>query len=655
MTLYSEAYVAILPSYPRTGIGASEAGLEEDPAFALATGSASATSSLTRTKAHMLDSTTGPWQWLSAATTPTAATSTATTAAFDGGFTYAPPVSNEAFEFSSAAATPGPVDAVESGFDIVIVVSGEAAYQAAFTQAAARWEEIITGDIPDFTSVRHGLIDDLLIDATIAPIDGESGILGRAGPDIFRETSLLPAHGIMEFDSADVATMLASGTWTDVILHEIGHVLGIGILWDEGFLDLTNASGDYIGAHGLAEYRTLSGNPSATAVPIEHDGSGGTAESHWDEATFDTELMTGYAETSGIDMPISRMTIGLLQDMGYTVDYSAADPYTVRPPPQVDDFADSRTDVTSPFGDVAANGSNTGTLEVGGDRDWFRVQMNAGTRYAIDLRGVGSGRGTLSDPYLRVHDSSGRLAAVDDDSGASLDSRIAFAAAATGTYYVEAGAYTDSFTGTYSVSVSGAPTASSDFNGDARSDILLQNTSAQVAIWQMDGTRINGAAYVGSNLDPSWKAIGTGDFDGDGKSDILFQNTDGQVAIWQMDGTRISAGAFVGSNLDPSWKAIDTGDFSGDGKSDILFQNTDGQVAIWEMDRTNISVGAFVGSNPGSSLQVEGTGDFDGDGSSDILFQNTDGAVSIWELHGTNVAGGSGTVVGSVDPSWLVV
>ena len=75
-------------------------------------------------------------------------------------------------------------------------------------------------------------IDDLLIDASIVSIDGAGGILGQAGPDLLRPSrSRLPAHGEMEFDSADVASMFANGTWTNVILHEIGHILGIGTLW----------------------------------------------------------------------------------------------------------------------------------------------------------------------------------------------------------------------------------------------------------------------------------------------------------------------------------------------------------------------------------------------------------------------------------------
>jgi Ca2+-binding RTX toxin-like protein len=226
------------------------------------------------------------------------------------------------------ASTDGVESAAANGrFDIVIRYTGDSKYQTALTQAAERWSQIITGDIPDVNSGQYGFIDDLLIDASIAPIDGAGGILGQAGPDLLRTGSKLPAHGEMEFDSADVANMFANGTWTNVILHEIGHILGIGTIWS--LLGLKNGAGDYVGARGLAEYRTLLGNPSAASVPIEHDGGSGTAGAHWDEDTFNAELMTGFAEAGGIPMPISRMTVGSLQDLGYAVSYAAADAYSL--------------------------------------------------------------------------------------------------------------------------------------------------------------------------------------------------------------------------------------------------------------------------------------------------------------------------------------
>ena len=177
----------------------------------------------------------------------------------------------------------------------------------------------------------------------------------------------------------------------------------------------------------------------------------------------------------------------------------------------------------------------------------------------------------------------------------------------------------------------------SDFYDNGYSDILLQNTNGQAAIWEMNGTNVISEAAVGGNPGPSWQAIGTGDFNDDGHSDILLQNTNGQAAIWEMNGTNVISDAAVGANPGPSWKAIGTGDFNDDGHSDILLQNTNGQVAIWEMNGTNVIGAAAVGPNPGPSWKAIGTGDFNDDGHSDILLQNTNGQVAIWEMNGTNV------------------
>ena len=231
--------------------------------------------------------------------------------------------------FNAAVPPIFPAGASANGqFDIVVHYTGDPKYQGAFTAAATRWAQIIVADIPDFNSPTHGFIDDLLIDASIVSIDGPGGTLGRAGPDELRPGSRLPAYGHMEFDSADVAGMFANGTWTNVILHEMGHILGIGTLWSTLGLK-TSSTGDYIGANALREYRTLSGNPSAASVPVEHDFGAGTANAHWDEDRFNAELMTGFIEPASVPMPISRMTVGSLQDMGYTVNYAAADPYSL--------------------------------------------------------------------------------------------------------------------------------------------------------------------------------------------------------------------------------------------------------------------------------------------------------------------------------------
>jgi hypothetical protein len=47
---------------------------------------------------------------------------------------------------------------------------------------------------------------------------------------------------------------------------------------------------------------------------------------------YDTELMTGYLEAPGVPMPLSAMTAASLVDLGYVVDLTKADPYTVPGP-----------------------------------------------------------------------------------------------------------------------------------------------------------------------------------------------------------------------------------------------------------------------------------------------------------------------------------
>jgi len=212
-----------------------------------------------------------------------------------------------------------------STFDIDLRYSGNPLYLGVFQAAADLWERVVVADLVDISSSAWGAIDDLRIDATVAHIDGSGGILGQAGWDARRSGSL-PYHGTMSFDSADVTTMYNNQTLYSVVLHEIGHVLGIGTLWTAYGL-VNTSTHQYFGGNALNEYRTLVGTPSATYIPIEDQGGPGTANSHWDEEAFDAELMTGYIEASGTAMPLSRMTIASLADLGYAVDLTVADSY----------------------------------------------------------------------------------------------------------------------------------------------------------------------------------------------------------------------------------------------------------------------------------------------------------------------------------------
>lgn len=86
-----------------------------------------------------------------------------------------------------------------------------------------RWAKVITHVPCNATDGR------LLITATLHYIDGSGGILGFAGPvGVHESCPGISYGGEMTFDSADVSTMEERGYFEGVIMHEMGHVVGIG-------------------------------------------------------------------------------------------------------------------------------------------------------------------------------------------------------------------------------------------------------------------------------------------------------------------------------------------------------------------------------------------------------------------------------------------
>jgi ribosome modulation factor len=173
-----------------------------------------------------------------------------------------------------------------------------------FERAARRWKEIIVGDVPARTSTGLSLpfagcsapsvIDDLFICGKIDIIDGVGKILGYAGPTWLRGDTSIPFIGQMVFDSADVAGMRSANTFYPIILHEMGHVIGIGTIWERTGVTGTSANNcPYLGVNGNREYREISGCTSRS-LPTELGGDAGTRCGHIEETCFKDELMTGY-------------------------------------------------------------------------------------------------------------------------------------------------------------------------------------------------------------------------------------------------------------------------------------------------------------------------------------------------------------------------
>ncbi|MFT5905075.1 MAG: hypothetical protein ACI9E1_000665 [Cryomorphaceae bacterium] len=238
----------------------------------------------------------------------------------------------------SAAASNGAI----LSFDITLnfINAPSASEAAAFAAAEAAWESVITGyQIDDIFSTT------VTINVNLEPIDGVGGTLGSAGPNTAKlnaaqsaitSTFLYADTGTMTFDTADLPGL--GSTLGDVILHEMGHVLGIGTLWSSSGAGIggrqelyATGSGMYTGEFGLAAYNAEFDQVGAF-VPIELGGGAGTANGHWNEndggggttgivsnitgEDFSNELMTGWL---GGDTFMSTLTIQSMRDLGYTV------------------------------------------------------------------------------------------------------------------------------------------------------------------------------------------------------------------------------------------------------------------------------------------------------------------------------------------------
>jgi hypothetical protein len=225
--------------------------------------------------------------------------------------------------------------------DLRLLTTMTAGQRDAFVTAATRWMTVITGDVPDIQLTRPAgdcgtgspaideFVDDVIIFASVQNIDGPGGILGSAGPCTIRSPSALPVVGRMRFDDADLAPREASGQLVPLILHEMGHVLGFGTVWTDRSLLVDRGTNDpiFVGTQALALWPTLTLGYVGRPVPVENQFGAGTADSHWRESIFVTELMTGFIESPGVPMPLSRMTIASMRDLGYVVNYEAGDAY----------------------------------------------------------------------------------------------------------------------------------------------------------------------------------------------------------------------------------------------------------------------------------------------------------------------------------------
>ncbi|HYV97184.1 MAG TPA: leishmanolysin-related zinc metalloendopeptidase [Gemmatimonadaceae bacterium] len=221
--------------------------------------------------------------------------------------------------------------------------------QSAANQAVTRIQQIITGDLPNQPiaaniegcisggGVINETIDDIVVYVNQVSLNSQTTLaIGGVCTPLRQSSPFLPFIGVLSVNSDLLSTITANNAYAVAIMtHELLHVVGFGTLWQPISTwpnNLLSGAGGgnpvFIGPQAKQEYLNLGGS-SATGVPVEAGFGQGTALAHWRESSFQNELMTGFAASVGTFMPLSRFTIGSVADLGYTVSFATADPFTL--------------------------------------------------------------------------------------------------------------------------------------------------------------------------------------------------------------------------------------------------------------------------------------------------------------------------------------
>ncbi|MXX54192.1 MAG: hypothetical protein F4205_17175 [Gemmatimonadetes bacterium] len=253
----------------------------------------------------------------------------------------------------------GGIEVESYDIDVVFIEHGSAEQDNVVLEAARRWESVIVQGVTDIdlannpigagqcatgSPIVDDVIDDVRMFVRIDSIDGPGKILARAGPCFSRITRFegypdIPRSviaGAMEFDEDDLNRLAAQGILVSTVLHEMGHVLGFGTMWDR--FDLLenhsvggnpNADTHFTGPLATRAFERSGGRNyrGGAIVPVENGGTRGSADSHWRESVFENELMTPFL-SAGIE-PFSIVTIEAMADLGFSVDPSVADSYRI--------------------------------------------------------------------------------------------------------------------------------------------------------------------------------------------------------------------------------------------------------------------------------------------------------------------------------------
>ncbi|MDR6859866.1 hypothetical protein [Variovorax guangxiensis] len=246
--------------------------------------------------------------------------------------------------------------------------------QLYFEDAARQWGYVLRGWPDGLRLPDDSPFTELTIEVSFEAFTGEDAeAIARVPADGIRRTAVsdsqpkpFPYQAEMLIDLKDFDRLLEDRErFFDTIVHEIGHVLGIGTSWERqgggaALVDVdeqartaaaaavkeakdakAKAAGPvavkgtkvamYIGQHARAGYGTVKGVSGSPKIPLDTEYMDSTRAFHWSEEELRYEIMStrlddpkvGRGKIGGSNV-ISAVSVGALEDLGYVVNMSAA-------------------------------------------------------------------------------------------------------------------------------------------------------------------------------------------------------------------------------------------------------------------------------------------------------------------------------------------
>lgn len=243
---------------------------------------------------------------------------------------------------ADSSVAPPPAQNQHFTIDVRYLTPLTAQQQGAVAAAVDKWTRALILDMGSFSLkttasdcfVGEPALDELhhnlLLFISVDQVDGAHGVIAYTQVCGQRSGDFLPVVSHVRFDRADIDSLDIKGLFAGVIMHEMGHALGFNpkVYTKRGLASGGTLDPFFTGASARTEFAKVLPSYTGNAVPLEDLGQLGQQSSHWRWSVFGDELMIG-SLVPGYRYPLSAVTLGLMRDIGYEVDMTAADPYPI--------------------------------------------------------------------------------------------------------------------------------------------------------------------------------------------------------------------------------------------------------------------------------------------------------------------------------------